>query len=95
MRFTDKDVRRLARLSRLALEPEEIERFQQDLSQILDLAQKLQSIDTSNVEPLAHPGSSSVFLRPDQVTETNQREVFQAVAPEVDKGLYLVPRVVE
>jgi len=95
MRFTEEDVRRVARLSRLALEPKEIKGFQQDLSQILDLAQKLQAIDTSNVEPLAHPGSTSVFLRSGTVTETNQREAFQAVAPEVDRGLYLVPRVVE
>lgn len=95
MRFTDEDVRRIARLSRLALEPKEIQGFQQDLSKILDLAEKLQAIDTKNVEPLAHPGSNSVYLRPDVVTETNQREAFQAIAPEVDRGLYLVPKVVE
>jgi aspartyl-tRNA(Asn)/glutamyl-tRNA(Gln) amidotransferase subunit C len=95
MGFSDEDVRRVARLSRLALETKEIQGFQHDLSQILDLAQKLQAIDTSNVEPLAHPGSTSVFLRPDSVTESNQREAFQSVAPEVDRGLYLVPRVVE
>ena len=95
MRFTEEDVRRVARLSRLALEPKEIKGFQLDLSQILDLAEKLLAIDTSKVEPLAHPGSSSVFLRADLVTETDQREAFQAVAPEVDRGLYLVPRVVE
>lgn len=95
MSLSDEDVRRVARLSRLALAPEEVSGLRQDLSKILDLAAKLQAIDTKNIEPLAHPGATAVYLRPDEVTESNHREAFQSVAPQVERGLYLVPRVVE
>ena len=95
MSLSEEDVRRVARLSRLALAPAEIPRLQQDLSRILDLAAQLQAIDTRGIEPLAHPGSVALALRPDVVTEGDRRAVYQALAPQVEAGLYLVPKVIE
>ena len=95
MSLSEDDVRRVARLSRLAVGAEELPGLQQDLSRILDLAARLQAIDTRAVAPLAHPGADAVALRPDEVTETDRREAYQASAPEVEAGLYLVPRVIE
>lgn len=95
MSLTEDDVLRIARLSRLALTPAEIPRLKHDLSQILDLAAQLQAIDTKGVTPLSHPGSEAVPLRPDVVTETDRRAVYQAIAPQVENGLYLVPKVIE
>jgi aspartyl-tRNA(Asn)/glutamyl-tRNA(Gln) amidotransferase subunit C len=95
MSLTEDDVRRVARLSRLALSPAELPELQQNLSRILDLAAQLQAIDTRGVAPLAHPGSESVVLRPDVVTEIDRRAAYQAVAPQVEDGLYLVPKVIE
>jgi aspartyl-tRNA(Asn)/glutamyl-tRNA(Gln) amidotransferase subunit C len=95
MSLSEDDVRRVARLSRLALTAEELPGLQEDLSRILDLAARLQAIETRDVLPLAHPGAEAVALRPDEVTETNRREAYQACAPEVEGGLYLVPRVIE
>lgn len=95
MSLSEDDVRRVARLSRLALDAGELPRLQQDLSRILDLAARLQAIDTAGVEPLAHPGASAVALRADEVTEPDRRSAYQAVAPQVEDGLYLVPRVIE
>jgi aspartyl-tRNA(Asn)/glutamyl-tRNA(Gln) amidotransferase subunit C len=55
----------------------------------------LQSVDTRNVEPMANPLDAVQYLRPDEVTEANCRDIFQAIAPAVEDGLYLVPRVIE
>ena len=95
MSLSEHDVRRVARLSRLALAPAEIPRLQHELSRILDLAAQLQAIDTRGVEPLSHPGSDAVPLRADVVTETDRRALYQALAPQVEAGLYLVPKVIE
>ncbi len=95
MSLSEDDVRRVARLSRLALTADELPRLQEDLSRILDLAAQLQAIDTRDVLPLAHPGSDQAPLRADLVSEQDHREAFQAVAPQVERGLYLVPRVIE
>jgi aspartyl-tRNA(Asn)/glutamyl-tRNA(Gln) amidotransferase subunit C len=95
MTLSEDDVRRVARLSRLALTPAEIPRLQQDLARILELAEQLQAIDTRGVIPLSHPGSDAVPLRPDVVTEGDRRADFQAIAPQIQEGLYLVPKVLE
>ena len=62
---------------------------------IFDLIARMQAVDVSNIEPMAHAQDVAQRLREDLVTETNQREQFQAVAPQVEAGLYLVPKVIE
>jgi len=88
-------VQRIAHLARLSLEPDEILAYQGDLDQILTLVDQLEAATTVEVEPLAHPLELAVRLRPDEVTEPDQREAFQAVAPEVRDGYYLVPKVID
>ncbi|MCL7928925.1 Asp-tRNA(Asn)/Glu-tRNA(Gln) amidotransferase subunit GatC [Halomonas llamarensis] len=88
-------VRRAAHLARLAISDDQASRFVDDLSQILDMVDQLQRVDTDGVAPLAHPLDATQRLRADEVTETNQRDAFQRCAPAVEDGLYLVPRVVE
>ena len=73
----------------------EIETARAQLSGIFDLIAEMQAVDTSGVEPMSHSQDLSQRLREDKVTETNQREAFQAVAPQVEAGLYLVPKVIE
>ncbi len=95
MSLTDDDVRRIAHLARLGVEPEQISAYARNLSDILGFVEAMGSIDTTGVEPLAHPVDMVQRLRPDEVTETDQRALFQSIAPEVEAGLYLVPRVIE
>ena len=89
------DTAHLCRLSQLALEPAQTAALQRDLANIVAMIDAMQSIDTEHVEPLAHPLQSSQRLRADEVTETVDRERYQASAPDTADGLYLVPRVVE
>lgn len=92
----DRDtVARIADLARLRLTAEELDRAALELSRILDLVEQMDAVDTSAVEPLAHPLDRPLRLRPDEITETDRRDDFQALAPETAEGLYLVPRVVE
>lgn len=92
----DRDtVARIADLARIRLAPEELERTARELSHILELVERMNAVDTAVVEPLSHPLDRPLRLRPDEVTETDRRDDFQALAPETADGLYLVPRVVE
>ncbi|OGT46303.1 MAG: asparaginyl/glutamyl-tRNA amidotransferase subunit C [Gammaproteobacteria bacterium RIFCSPHIGHO2_12_FULL_41_20] len=95
MSLTLDDVKKIAYLARLNLSTEESTAYATQLSNILEFAAQMDKVDTATVEPLAHPLDLSQRLRPDQVTETNQREKFQAIAPKVKAGLYLVPKVIE
>jgi len=95
MALEEAHVRRAAHLARLAVSDDQAKGFVDDLSQILDMVDQLQRIDTQGVAPLAHPLDATQRLRADEVTETNQRDHFQRCAPAVEDGLYLVPRVVE
>jgi aspartyl-tRNA(Asn)/glutamyl-tRNA(Gln) amidotransferase subunit C len=95
MSLTDQDIARIAHLSRIALSPEERERARDQLNGILSLVNQLQAVDTQGVEPMFHAGDHGLRLRADAVTETNERERFQAIAPEAENGLYLVPKVIE
>ncbi len=88
-------VEQVARLARLALAPDQATALQAELNGILELVAHLQGADITSIEPLSHPLEITARLRPDIVTETDQREVFQAIAPAVEAGLYLVPRVIE
>lgn len=89
------DVLRAAHLARISLDDADADRYVGDLSRILNMVDRLQEVNTDDVMPLSHPLDATQPLRPDEVTETNERERFQRVAPEVSEGLYLVPRVVE
>ena len=95
MALDSEEVEKIAHLARLAVTPEEVETLKGELSGILDLVERMNSQDTSDVLPMAHPLHMNQRLRPDQVTEQDQREIFQSVAPSTENGLYLVPKVIE
>ena len=89
------DVRKIARLARLAMGDPEIESSRAQLTGIFELIAEMQSVDTTNITPMSHAQDVSQRLREDMVTETDQRELFQSIAPQVEAGLYLVPQVIE
>jgi aspartyl-tRNA(Asn)/glutamyl-tRNA(Gln) amidotransferase subunit C len=89
------DVEKIAHLARLGINPEDVPEYSRNLSDILAFVEQLNAADTSGVEPLAHPLEATQRLRADVVSETDQRENFQSVAPETEAGLYLVPQVIE
>ncbi|AZT84599.1 Asp-tRNA(Asn)/Glu-tRNA(Gln) amidotransferase subunit GatC [Marinobacter sp. NP-4(2019)] len=95
MTISRKDIEKVAVLARIRVDEEQVSALEKDLGNILDLVDQLGSADTANVEPLAHPLDAVQRLRKDEVTETNQREAFLAIAPATENGLYLVPRVIE
>lgn len=95
MSLSSVEVTRIAKLARLHLRPEEVTGFQHDLSEMLDLVGQMQAMETQGVQPMAHPLAMVQRMRADQVTEHDQRVAYQAMAPQVDDGLYLVPRVIE
>lgn len=85
----------IAWLARLTIAEEDIPGYTRDLSGILGLVEQMQTVDTSTCTPLAHPMEIRARLREDEITEKNQRDKFQARAPSVEQGLYLVPKVIE
>jgi aspartyl-tRNA(Asn)/glutamyl-tRNA(Gln) amidotransferase subunit C len=89
------DVEKIAHLARLGLNDADIPDTTATLNNILGLIDQMQAVNTDGIEPLAHPLEATQRLRADQVTERNQREGFQAIAPDVVNGLYLVPKVIE
>ncbi|NOU00128.1 MAG: Asp-tRNA(Asn)/Glu-tRNA(Gln) amidotransferase subunit GatC [Gallionella sp.] len=95
MSLTTQDVQKVARLARLAMDENEIETARAQLSGIFTLIAEMQAVDTSGIEPMSHAQDLSQRLRSDVVTEANQREAFQAIAPQIEGGLYLVPQVIE
>lgn len=95
MSISAEEVKKVAHLARMAVPEEQLEGYVRNLSNILDLVDQLSVVDTTGVEPMAHPLDMTQRLREDVVTETNHREKYQAVAPEVEDGLYLVPKVIE
>ncbi len=88
-------VRRIADLARIALADGEAERTRDQLNGIFGLIEEMQAVDTAGIEPMAHAQDVAQRLREDRVTETDRHADFQAIAPEVEAGLYLVPRVIE
>lgn len=89
------EVEKIAHLARLGLNEADLPRTTETLNTILGLIDRMQAVDTDGIEPLAHPLETTQRLRTDRVTETNRREAYQAVAPAVQDGLYLVPKVIE
>lgn len=95
MSLDQEAVSRIAYLARLGVDESECAAYAHNLSAILAFVEQLNAVDTAGVEPMAHPLDTSQRLRPDQVSETDQHEKFQRVAPRVEAGLYLVPKVIE
>jgi len=95
MSLTKQDVENIAHLARLAIDESDIPEYADNLSNILGLVAQMDAIDTGQTDPMAHPLDAVQRLRKDKVTESNQREHFQKVAPNTEAGLYLVPKVIE
>jgi aspartyl-tRNA(Asn)/glutamyl-tRNA(Gln) amidotransferase subunit C len=95
MSLSTEDVKKVARLARLAMTEQEMHTAHAQLSNIFELIAEMQAVDTAGIEPMAHAQELSQRLRADVVSETDQRERFQAIAPQVERGLYLVPQVIE
>ena len=95
MTLKSDDVRSIAHLARLHIEEDAVADYVSDLSNILDLVDQMNQVDTEGVAPLANPLDSKQRLRADEVSENDQRDKFQAIAPDVAEGLYRVPRVIE
>jgi aspartyl-tRNA(Asn)/glutamyl-tRNA(Gln) amidotransferase subunit C len=99
MSLTSADIARIANLARLELKPLESERMLTQINGFFDLVEKMRSVDTTGVEPLAHPMAAIddvvLRLREDRVTEPDQREANQRNAPAIEQGLFLVPKVIE
>jgi aspartyl-tRNA(Asn)/glutamyl-tRNA(Gln) amidotransferase subunit C len=89
------DVLKIADLARLAVSEAQADELVRDLSNILELVAQMDAADTAGVTPMAHPLDMAQRLRPDEVSESDQRAEFQAVAPLTEDGLYLVPKVIE
>lgn len=99
MSLTSNDIARIANLARLELEPTESTRLLSQLNQFFDIVEQMRAVDTTGIEPLAHPvvalSDMALRLREDAVSEPNQREANQQSAPAVEHGLFLVPKVIE
>ena len=95
MTIEQDEIEKIAELARIRIAPDQIGQVTQRITEILDMVDQLQAVDTKAVEPMANPLDALQQLRPDEVTEGNHRDAFQAIAPAVENGLYLVPRVVE
>jgi len=89
------DVEKIAHLARLQIAEQDTQEYAENLSSILDLVNQMQAVDTTAITPMAHPLDAVQRLRADEVTEGNQRDHLQTVAPAVESGLFQVPKVIE
>lgn len=99
MALTPQDIGRIAQLARLELTPDEGERMLTTLNDFFAIVERMRAVDTSGVEPLAHPLAAvqevTLRLQEDVASEPDRRDAYQANAPAVERGLFLVPRVIE
>ena len=95
MSLSIQDIESIAQLARLQISTADIPEYTKTLSRVFELVAAMDSVDVSAIEPMSHPFSVSQELRDDKITETNQRELFQRIAPSVEAGLYLVPQVID
>jgi aspartyl-tRNA(Asn)/glutamyl-tRNA(Gln) amidotransferase subunit C len=95
MALDNTDVEKIAHLARLQISESDTLEVAQRITNILNMIDQMQDVDTSNVTPMAHPFDASQRLRPDVVTETDRRDDYQKIAPATQDGLYLVPKVIE
>ena len=95
MSLTPEQIQQIAHLARLELRPEQLDPYAGQLSSILEMVDQLSQAETEAVSPMAHPLDMVQRLRADAVTAADQRERFQALAPQAENGLYVVPKVIE
>ena len=101
MSLNDQDIRRIANLARLELQPDEQDRMRHKINDFFGIVEQIRAVDTTGVLPMAHPVDAmpgahiELRLRPDVASEPNQREANQRSAPAVERGLFLVPKVIE
>ena len=95
MSLKTEDVINIAHLARLAINDDAVTDYARDLSSILDLVEQMNQVNTDHVQPMAHPMDAQQRLRVDEANEPNQREKFQSIAPDVESGLYRVPKVID
>ena len=95
MALSIEDVKRVAHLARIEVTPDEAQDVLKNLTGIFGLIEDMRRVDTAGIAPMSHAADVSLMLREDVVTETNQRDLFQSVAPATADGLYLVPKVIE
>ncbi len=95
MKLTLDDIRRIAQLARIEIDAQAAREVHAKLESIFAMIDELQAVDTTGVEPMSHAQDVVLAMREDRVTEADQHARYQAVAPAVEDGLYLVPRVVE
>ena len=95
MALDNNTVRNIARLARLHVADEQLDKYRDELSNILDLVAQMEAVDTNGIEPMTHPFDATLRMREDEVTEANKREQYQSVAPNTENGLYLVPKVID
>ena len=95
MAIEQDEIQKIAELARIRIADDQIGPLTARIGEILGMVDQLQSVDTSTVEPLANPLDATQRLRADVVTESDRRDEFQAIAPAVENGLYLVPKVID
>ena len=95
MILSDAEIRKIAHLARIEVTEDDVANLQPRLSKVLTMIEQMNAINTDDVAPLSHPIEASQRLRLDEVTETNQRDLFQSIAPNAAHGLYFVPLVIE
>jgi aspartyl-tRNA(Asn)/glutamyl-tRNA(Gln) amidotransferase subunit C len=95
MTLSSEQIRHIARLARIDLSEAELERTRAKLDDVFGLIAQMQAVDTGGVEPMSHPQDLPARLREDEVTAVDRRTAFQAIAPQTEAGLYLVPKVIE
>lgn len=95
MSLSLQDVKRIAHLARIAITEDEAQNYLTQLNNIFALIEQMQSVNTDGIEPMSHAQAVGLRIREDEVTATDRHEAFQAIAPQVEAGLYLVPKVIE
>ncbi len=95
MSLTPIEITHIAKLARLRMEDQQARSCATQLSRVLELIEQMNQIDTSGIEPMSHPQDTALILREDRVTASAQTQAYLEIAPAVENGLYLVPRVIE
>lgn len=93
--FSPEDIKKTAHLARLSFTADELEKIECKLTGIIQFAEQISDVNTDEIAPLVHPLELEQPVRPDCITESNQRDAFQKIAPLTEAGLYLVPQVIE